>query len=71
MAYKNTELEVLQRRQVIFESKIAEERLAMRAGSMGPGNPVDIPTILGETRKDRLHRWELSVMAIKRVIASL
>jgi len=67
----NTPTDVLIRRKLIFEQKIAEERIAMRAGSFGPGNPIECAFITGESRRERLTRWESTVIAIDRVIASL
>jgi hypothetical protein len=65
----NSSTEVLLRRKLIFEQKIVEERMAMRAGSFGPGNPLECPFIVGESRRKRLSRWESTVIAIDRVIA--
>jgi hypothetical protein len=67
----DTPTEVLLRRKLIFEQKIVEERRAMRAGSFGPGNPVECAFIVGESRRERLIRWESTVIAINRVIADL
>jgi hypothetical protein len=69
MKLPNTPTEILIRRRLIFEQKIAEEKLAMRAGSFGPGNPAECAFIAGESRRERLSRWESTVIAIDRVIA--
>jgi hypothetical protein len=65
----NSSTEVLLRRKLTFEQKIVEERRAMRAGSFGPGNPRECPFIVGESRRERLRRWEATVITIDRVIA--
>jgi hypothetical protein len=62
------ETEVLKRRVIIFETKIAEEKEAIRTGKAGPGNPTEITSILGETRRERLGRWESTAKDLKRTI---
>jgi hypothetical protein len=66
---KSTEIEVLQQRIAIFEVKIAEERLALLKDGSGSGNPAECSTEAGESRRDRLKRWEATLVAIRRVLA--
>jgi hypothetical protein len=65
---KYSEIEVLQLRIAVFETKIAEERAALGAGSFGPGNPTECPTEEGESRRERLKRWETTLAGIRRVL---
>jgi hypothetical protein len=66
---KLSEIEVLQQRITTFEVRIAEERSVLLKGGSGPGNPAECPTEAGESRRDRLKRWEATLVAIRRVVA--
>jgi hypothetical protein len=66
---KYSEIEVLQLRIAVFETKIAEERAALGAGRFGPGDPAECPIEEGESRRDRLKRWETTLSGIRRVLA--
>lgn len=65
---KYSEVEVLQFRIGIFEAKIAEERAALGTGRHGPGDPAECPTKAGESRRERLVRWEATLASIRRVL---
>jgi hypothetical protein len=65
-----SELEVLQLRQSLFELKITEEKVAIHSGGRGPGKPKECPHVPGESRVDRLRRWEATARALRRVIPS-
>jgi hypothetical protein len=67
----DTPAEVLFRRKLIFEQKIVEERQAIRTGSFGPGNPAECAFVVGESRRQRLSRWESVANALERALADL
>jgi len=69
--FETSELQVLDSRLIVLETKIAEERIAMSLGTFGPsGNPLESPAVSGETRIERISRWEDIAKAIKRSIAA-
>jgi hypothetical protein len=69
--FSKTDIEVLQSRKLVFETKVAQERVAIRSGSRDPGDPVECPSVPGETRRARLLRWEDTAKALNRVVANL
>ena len=68
---KDTEKEVLKRRLRILVKKIDPARNSLEHGGYSPGTPLGICPIPGETRKQRLWRWERAILALEQQIATL
>ena len=66
---RDSQLLILQRRRAIYEVKVAQERFALEHGGMPAANPSGYKHVPGESRSQRLAKWETSLLDISREIA--
>ncbi len=64
-----TEDLILRRWKIVLMQRIALERISLEHGRILPGTPMGIRHIPGETRRQRLVRWQDALITLEDEIA--